>query len=111
MDMLETIDGYLFSIVYEGLIFAFLFWAITYITIESTSLSGAIRAALLAEAIGNLPYLAGLPAQSAPGALGALISGIVFCWLILRVGELTAGKAVYGVAMTYFVLVAMVSCS
>ena len=111
MAILETIGYYLFSILLEGLVFAFLFWAITYITIESSSLSGAIKAALIAEAVGNLPYLAELPAISAPGLLTTVFAAILFCWLILRVGELTLGRAIYGVTMTYFVLVAAVSCS
>ena len=111
MVVLETIGYYLLSIVLEGFVFAFLFWAITYIAIESTSLSGALRAALIAEAVGNLPYLADLPGFSAPGVLATVIAGILFCWLIMRVGELTLGKAIYGVSMTYFVLVAAISCS
>ncbi|MEM7099589.1 MAG: hypothetical protein AAF541_15090 [Pseudomonadota bacterium] len=111
MEALSVIGNYLFSVIIEGLTLGFLFWAITYVTVESTSLSGAVKAGLVAEIVGNLPYLAGLPATSAPGVLTGFVSAILFCWLITRVGELTFGKAIYGVATTYFVLIAIVSCS
>ena len=102
---------YLSGILLEGLLIGFLFWSITFITMESTSLSGALRAALIAEAVGNLPYLWQLPATSPSGMLMALVAAVVFVRLIMRVGELTAFKAVYGTAMTYFVLVAIVTCN
>ena len=41
----------------------------------------------------------------------SLVAAVVFVRLIMRVGELTAGKAFYGVAMTYFVLIALVTCN
>ena len=111
MEIATYLFDYVLATVLEGLAFAFLFWTITYITIESTSLSVAVRAALIAELVGNLPYLAGLPALSGPGLAATLVAGILFCWLIIRVGEINFGKAIYGVATTYFVLVALVSCS
>ena len=58
MEVLEVIANYIFSVALEGLALGFLFWAITYITVESTSLPGAIKAGLGAEIVGNLPYLA-----------------------------------------------------
>ena len=86
-------------------------WCITYITIESTSLRGALRAGLISEAIGNIPYLFAVPAVSPPGIAMSLLAAFVFIRVILRVGELTPLKAGYGVGMTYFVLLAIVSCA
>ncbi len=102
---------YLSGVLLEGLLIGFLFWSITFITIESTSLGGALRAALLAEAVGNLPYLWQLPATSPPSMAMAVVAAVIFVRLIMRVGELPMAKAVYGTAMTYFVLVAIVTCN
>lgn len=109
--MLAYVGDYLLGVVLEGLLFGFLFWVITYITIESTSLMAALRASVLAEALGNLPYLAGEPGLSPPSILMTLFAAILFVRLILRVGELTPGRAVYGTLTTYFVLTALVACS
>ncbi|XOV84849.1 MAG: hypothetical protein ACFHXK_06935 [bacterium] len=108
---MENFSTYLIGVALEGTLIGVLFWVITLITIESTSLSGALRAGLIAEAVGNLPYLWGLPAITPPGLLMSLVAAVIFVKLIVRVGELTAGKAFYGVAMTYFVLVALVTCN
>ncbi len=109
--MIGYIGNYLLGVLLEGLVFGFLFWVITYITMESTSLYGALRAALIAESLGNLPYLAGEGAMSPPTLLMTAIAAWLFVRLILRVGELTLAKAIYGTAMTYFVLTALVACS
>ena len=103
--------NYIFGVVGEGLVIGILFWAIAYITIESTSLGGAVKAALISELIGNIPYLFGVEPLEAPAIMMALVAAIIFTRLILRVGELTPLKASYGVAMTYFVLIAVVSCA
>ena len=103
--------NYIFGVVGEGLVIGILFWAIAYITIESTSLGGAVKAALISELIGNIPYLFGVEPLEAPAIMMALVAAVIFTRLILRVGELTPLKASYGVAMTYFVLIAVVSCA
>lgn len=108
---LAGLGSYLSGILFEGLLIGFIFWSITFITMESTSLLGALRSALFAEVVGNLPYLWELPATSPPSAAMALVAAVIFVRLIMRVGELTAAKAAYGTAMTYFVLVAMVTCA
>ncbi|MEM9622024.1 MAG: hypothetical protein AAF993_10270 [Pseudomonadota bacterium] len=108
---MSYIGQYLLGVVMEGLVFGFLFWVIAYITIESTSLRGALQAGLWSEALGNLPYLAGEPALSPPSIFMTFLAAILFVRLILRVGELTPGKAIYGTLTTYFVLTALVACS
>jgi len=102
---------YLSSIFLEGIVIGFVFWLITYITIESSSLWGAVRASLIAETVGNIPYLWELPSTSAPALAMSLVAAVLFISLIMRVGELSAAKATYGTAMTYFVMVALVTCA
>ena len=102
---------YLSSIFIEGIVIGFVFWLITYITIESSSLWGAVRASLIAETVGNIPYLWELPSTSAPALAMSLVAAVLFIILIMRVGELSAAKATYGTAMTYFVMVALVTCA
>ena len=102
---------YLSSIFLEGIVIGFVFWLITYITIESSSLWGAVRASLIAETVGNIPYLWELPSTSAPALAMSLVAAVLFIILIMRVGELSAAKATYGTAMTYFVMVALVTCA
>ena len=107
---MDGVFQYLTSIVLEGILIGFVFWLITYITIESSSLWGAVRASLIAETVGNIPYLWELPSTSAPAMAMSLVAAVIFVRLVMRVGELTAAKAAYGTAMTYFVLVALVTC-
>ena len=102
---------YLYSVVLEGAAIGIVFWIICYITVESSSLWGAIRAAIIAELLGNIPYLWGLDATSGPGMICGLAAAVLFVYLIQRVGELTAMRAAYATAMTYFALVAIVACS
>lgn len=102
---------YLTSIFLEGIVIGFVFWLITYITIESSSLWGAVRASLIAETVGNIPYLWELPPTSAPALAMSLVAAVLFIILIMRVGELSGAKATYGTAMTYFVMVALVTCA
>jgi hypothetical protein len=109
--MLDGVFEYLTSIFLEGIVIGFVFWMITYITIESTSLWGAVRASLIAETVGNIPYLWELPSTSAPAMAMSLVAAILFIRLILQVGELTVAKATYGTTMTYFVMVALVTCA
>lgn len=108
---MENFTTYLIGVALEGTLLGVLFWVITLITVESTSLVGALRSAFIAEAVGNIPYLWGLPATTPPGLLMSLVAAAIFVRLIMRIGELTAGKAFYGVAMTYFVLIALVTCN
>ncbi|MCR9260375.1 MAG: hypothetical protein NXH95_11675 [Pseudomonadaceae bacterium] len=108
---MENFTTYLVGVAMEGALLGVLFWVITLITVESTSLVGALRSAFIAEAVGNIPYLWGLPATTPPGLLMSLVAAFIFIRLIMRIGELTAGKAFYGVAMTYFVLIALVTCN
>lgn len=108
---METLGNYLIDVFLEGLLLGGLFWVITYITVESSSLISALIAGFVAEAVGNLPYFWDLPATSPPGLLMSIIGAVVFVKVILRAGELTFGKAFYGTSMTYFVLVALVTCS
>ncbi len=108
---MNLVFDYLYGVVTEGVIIALLFWVITYITLERSSLWGAVKASLVAEAVANLPYLFGEGPLS-PVSLGmAVVGAFIFIRLILRVGELSALKASYGVGMTYFALIAIVSCS
>jgi hypothetical protein len=109
--MLSALANYLSGVFLEGLLIGFIFWFVTYITIESSSLSGALRAGLMSEAIGNIPYLWGLPATSPPSMLMSLLAAIIFVRLIMRVGELGAVKATYGIVMCYFILTALVTCN
>ena len=109
--MLSALGNYVSGVLAEGVLIGVIFWIITYITIESSSLWGAVASAITAEIVGNAPYLWGLPATSPPGMLMSLIAAMIFIRLILRVGELTLTKAVYGTSMTYFVLVALVTCN
>ena len=108
---MENFTTYIVGVALEGILLGGLFWVITLITVESTSLMGALRAGLIAEVVGNLPYLWGLPATTPPALLMSLVAAVIFVKLILRIGELTGGKAFYGTAMTYFVLVALVTCN
>ena len=108
---MNGLGQYVYGVVTEGLLIGALFWVITYITIESTTLWYALRASLIAEMVGNLPYLAGVDGLSPPGILMTVFAFAIFARLIIKTGELPAGKAIYGVSMTYFVLVAMVTCS
>ena len=108
---MANVGYYLWSVLQEGFVFGILFWVITLITVESTSLWGAVRSALAAEAVGNLTYLAGISATDPPSILMTVIAAAIFVRLILGVGELTPGKAIYGTTMTYFMLVALVTCN
>jgi hypothetical protein len=108
---METLGSYLVSVFLEGLLLGGLFWVITLITVESSSLLSALLAGFIAEAVGNLPYFWDLPATSPPGLLMSFVGAVVFVRMILRAGELTFGKAFYGTTMTYFVLVALVTCN
>ena len=108
---MANVWDYLGGVALEGLLVGFAFWILTYITMESSSLRGAVRAGLISEAVGNLPYLAGIGATEPPGILMAIVGAVVFVRVILSVGELTVGKASYGVLMTYFFLVALVTCN
>ena len=108
---MSAVANYVSSIFIEGLVIGLVFWIIAYITIESTSLVGALRSSVVAETVGNTPYLWDLPGTSPPGILMSLVAAVIFVRLILRIGELTAIKATYGTAMTYFVLTALVTCS
>jgi len=102
---------YVVGVVFEGVMIGVLFWGITFITMESSSLWGAVRASLVAEVVGNTPYLWSLPATSPPGIAMTIIAVGIFAYLVLKVGELTPAKVFYGTAMTYFVLVALVTCN
>ena len=109
--MLDNLLAYILGVALEGVLVGFLFWGITYIVLESTSLSGAVRAGLISEAVGNIPYLFGIPALSPPSFAMTAIGAIVFVRMIQRVGELTLARASVGTAMTYFALIAIASCS
>ncbi|MEM7000455.1 MAG: hypothetical protein AAF529_06680 [Pseudomonadota bacterium] len=78
---------------------------------EGTNLLGALRAGLISEAVANLPYLLGHDALSPISLAMMVVGAYVFVRSIDRVGELTAIKAWYGILMTYFMLVAVVSCA
>jgi len=108
---MSALANYIVGIIFEGLLIGVLFWVITFITMESSSLWGAVRASLLAEVVGNTPYLWSLPATSPPALAMTLIAAGIFVYLVLKVGELTPAKAFYGTTMTYFVLVALVTCN
>ena len=108
---MENIGLYLWGTISEGVVIAILFWLVMAVTIETTSKLGALRAALVSEAVGNLPYLFGEPALGPLGLTMTVLGGIVFVRVILQVGELTAMKAAYGVLTTYFMLVAVVACA
>lgn len=103
--------NYISSVFIEGVLIGMVFWSITYITIASNSLWTAVRASVIAEAIGNLPYLAEIGPTEPPSILASLIAAFIFCNLILRADQLSVGHTIYGVCMTYFVLVAVVACS
>lgn len=106
-----VVIDYLLGVLIEGLVIGALFWVITYLTVESTDLLAAVRSALIAETVGNLPYLFGVGALTPPGAIMAMVGMFVFVRLIVNVGELTWLTASYTTLMTYFALVAVVSCA
>ncbi len=108
---MDNVLTYLIGVLTEGLLIGGLFWVISYMILESTSLFGALRAGLIAELVGNIHYLWGIPAVSPPGMVMTLIGMAVFVRLILSVGELTLGRTLTGVCMTYFALIALVTCS
>ena len=108
---MEPLANYISGVFIEGLLVGVMFWLITMITVESSSLWGAVRSAVLAETIGNIPYFWDLPATSPPGIAMTLVGAVIFVRLVLGIGELTPMKAVYGTAMTYFLLVALVTCA
>lgn len=106
-----TIVDYLWGTLSEGVVIGILFWLILYITVESSNGWAAVRAGIVSELIGNLPYLWGEPSLSPISLLMSLVGAVLFVRLILRVGELTPLKATYGIVTTYFALVAVVACS
>ena len=108
---MTELGNYLWGVLSEGLVIGLLFWVLVYVTVESTSLYGALKAGLISEAIGNLPYLVGEDALGPVSLLMTVVAAVIFVRVILRVGELSALKATYGVLTTYFALVALVSCS
>ena len=108
---MSALSNYLIGSITEGMVVGLVFWVITLITVEGTSFVGALRSALLAEFIGNLPYLAGLSALDPPTILPTLIAAVGFVRLVVKIGELTPFKATYGAVMTYFVLAALYTCS
>lgn len=108
---MENLINYIVGVATEGFVVGALFWCISYITIESTSLRGALRAGWISELVGNIPYLFGIDALGAPALAMTVVGGFIFIRMILRVGELTPLKATYGVAMTYFALIAIVACA
>lgn len=106
-----TLIDYLWGVFSEGVVIGLLFWIILAATVTSSSLWVAVRAGLISEAVGNLPYLWGEPGLSPIGLIMALVGAVVFVRMVLKVGEITALQAVYGVVTTYFALVAVVACS
>ena len=50
---------YLWGVFSEGAVIGLLFWVILKVTVESSSLWVALRAGVISEAVGNLPYLWG----------------------------------------------------
>lgn len=108
---MDNLINYVVGVFMEGLLIGALFWVISYITIESTSLSGALKAGVISELVGNIPYLFGIDPLGTPALAMSVVAGFIFVRLILRVGELTVLPATYGVAMTYFALIAIVSCA
>jgi hypothetical protein len=62
----------------EGIVIAFLFWGILYVTVESSSLGGAVRAGLISESIGNLPYLFGEAGLGPVGLIMSLVEAEIF---------------------------------
>jgi len=109
--MIATIGQYVVSVFAEGIMIGILFWMITYITLESSSVWVAIRSSVIAEVVGNVPYLWGIAATDPPAIATSLMAAIIFVYLVSKVGELSGGRAAYGTAMTYFVLVALVTCN
>ena len=108
---MAAIWAYVSDVLLEGIGIALAFWIITYLTLESTSLAGALRAGLASEAVGNLPYLAGIGAMEPPSIIMTLVGAALFVRIILRVGELTLIKVLLGLLMSYFFLVALVACA
>ena len=108
---MAVFTDYLVSVLVEGVLIGIVFWAITFAILESTSLWAAVRSSLIAESVGNLPYLAGVGATEPPSLLLALLAAFIFVRLILRVGELTPARAIAGTTMTYFALVAVAACN
>ena len=103
--------AYAWGVFSEGIVIAFLFWGILYVTVESSSLGGAVRAGLISESIGNLPYLFGEAALGPVGLIMSLVGAVIFVRLILKVGELNLLKVIYGVLTTNFALVGVVACA
>lgn len=95
----------------EGVVIALFFWGILYVTVESSSLAGALRAGLISESLGNLPYLFGEPSLGPISLIMSLVGAVIFVLLILKVGELNLLKALYGILTTYFALVAVIACA
>ena len=81
---MSALSNYLIGSITEGIVVGLVFWVITLITVEGTSFVGALRSALLAEFIGNLPYLAGLSALDPPTILTTLIAAVVFVRLVVK---------------------------
>ncbi len=108
---MEVLATYLWGVTSEGFFIGFVFWAIVYVSMERSSLGVAIRAGLISEAVGNLPYLFGEEALGPIGLVMSLVATVIFVRQILRAGELNLGVAAYGVLTTYFILVAVISCS
>ncbi len=109
--MFANIGQYFLNTLIEGAVIGFIFWILIYITFEGTSLWPSIRTGILSELIGNLPYLAAMPAFSPTGIFMTVLAAGIFVKLILEVGELTLGRAAYGILTTYFFLTAIVACS
>ena len=108
---MAAVASYITGVFLEGLLLGLIFWIMTYINIESSSLAGALRSSVIAEIVGNIPYLWGLPGTSPPSILMSLVAAVIFVRLIIRIGELSAGKAIYGTSMSYFFLAALVTCN
>lgn len=107
---MDLLWNYLSGVLIEGLLIGMVFWAITYVIMESTSLYGALRAGLVSELVGNITYFWDIGATEPPSLLMSVVAAVIFVRMIIRVGELTMAKAIYGTTMTYFVLVAVVAC-
>jgi len=105
------LSNYLAGVVIEGVMIGVIFWVITFITMESNSLLVAVRSSLIAELIGNIPYLWEIPPLDPISLVMTLVAAVVLVRLVIRAGELTLGKVIYGTSMTYFILVAIVTCS
>ncbi len=111
MVFLGYLCGYLSITLLAGVALASILWIVVAITVDTARWLPLAKTALISQAVGNLPALAGMGATTAPRHDYPVIGAGLWIYLLFGEDELAPLHTVYGVCMTYFIVAAAASCS